>query len=361
MTPKRIRTHIITGFLGVGKTTAILNLLKQKPADEKWAVLVNEFGEVGVDGAILQSLNAAQSSSEAENSAVDNGVLDNGVVVKEIPGGCLCCVSGLPFQMGLNLLIAKEQPDVLLIEPTGLGHPRNILSTLRNDYYCDILHIGASLCLLDPRHLSQPRYIEHETFADQIQLADVLVANKTDLCSEQEQKQFEQLLRSASPKKSASAWVCNGEIDITLLDNPADEGRLALHPNAHHHGKIKAAKNAEQSGTGAGIDAQPALADDEDWRLLKNHGQGHFSLGWLIQGRLLFSAKKLRDWLSALDVERAKGLLNTDEGAMVFNLRDGVLSEMPTRALAESRLELIDRQPLDEHSLQQSLQSCINV
>ena len=103
-----IRTHLITGFLGVGKTTAILNLLKQKPEDEKWAVLVNEFGEVGVDGAVLQS---------------------QGAVVKEIPGGCLCCVSGLPFQIGLNMLIAKEKPDVLLIEPTGLGHPRNILAT----------------------------------------------------------------------------------------------------------------------------------------------------------------------------------------------------------------------------------------
>ncbi|MEL7401300.1 MAG: GTP-binding protein, partial [Pseudomonadota bacterium] len=86
-----IRTHIVTGFLGVGKTTAILSLLQQKPEAEKWAVLVNEFGEVGVDGAIL----ASQGDTMAN------------VVTREIPGGCLCCVSGLPFQMGLNLLIAR--------------------------------------------------------------------------------------------------------------------------------------------------------------------------------------------------------------------------------------------------------------
>ena len=144
-----IRTHLITGFLGVGKTTAILHLLQHKPAHEKWAVLVNEFGEVGVDGAIL----AAQ-----------------GAVVKEVPGGCLCCVSGLPFQMGLNMLIAREKPDVLLIEPTGLGHPRNILNTLRNEHYRDLLSIGAALCILDPRHLLNPRYTENDVYADQIQL-----------------------------------------------------------------------------------------------------------------------------------------------------------------------------------------------
>ena len=50
---KKVPTNIITGFLGVGKTTAILNLLKNKPADEKWAVLVNEFGEIGIDGAMM--------------------------------------------------------------------------------------------------------------------------------------------------------------------------------------------------------------------------------------------------------------------------------------------------------------------
>lgn len=341
----KIRTHLITGFLGVGKTTAILHLLKQKPATEKWAVLVNEFGEVGVDGAILESLNSAENAAD-----------DNQVVVKEIPGGCLCCVSGLPFQMGLNLLIAKEQPDVLLIEPTGLGHPRNILSTLRNEYYQDILQIDASICLLDPRHLSQPRYTGHETFVDQIQLADVLVANKTDMCNEQDRLNFEQLLVTAQPAKVASRWIEQGQLDVDLLNYPADDSRLAVHPDAHGH----PVENTENKAT-VGIDSQPALADEEDWRVLNNHGRGHFSLGWLIQGRLVFSARRLRDWLSTLDIERAKGLLNTDEGAMVFNLRDGVLSEMPTRALDESRLELIDDAPLDEEQLQQTLRLCLTV
>nr|CBX70012.1 hypothetical protein YEW_IU38090 [Yersinia enterocolitica W22703] len=94
------KTNLITGFLGCGKTTTIRHLLSQKPEHEKWAVLVNEFGEIGIDGALLA---------------------DSGAVLKEIPGGCMCCVNGFPMQVGLNMLLQQAKPDRLLIEPTGWG------------------------------------------------------------------------------------------------------------------------------------------------------------------------------------------------------------------------------------------------
>lgn len=68
----RVPTNILTGFLGVGKTTTILNLLKNKPENENWAVLVNEFGEIGIDGALMT---------------------DQGALIKEVPGGCMCCTA----------------------------------------------------------------------------------------------------------------------------------------------------------------------------------------------------------------------------------------------------------------------------
>ncbi|GGY52119.1 GTPase [Bacterioplanes sanyensis] len=318
----RVRTHLITGFLGVGKTTAILHLLRHKPAGEKWAVLVNEFGEVGVDGAILES---------------------QGAVVREVPGGCLCCVSGLPFQMGLNWLISREQPDVLLIEPTGLGHPRQVLETLRNEHYQDVLQLGAHVCLVDPRHLSQPRYLEHEAFIDQLQLADVLVANKTDLASAQDQQVFNDFVEKAQPAKSASAWLTQGELQPELLKVAADATRLAIHPHAHEHEQPQAAS------------APMTLASNEPWRRFSNHGQGHFSVGWLFAQQHVFALQAVRDWMAGLEVVRLKALLLTDQGPMVFNLRDGIASEMPTRPLDESRLEIITEQPLDEDLLEQQL------
>ena len=114
-----IPTNIITGFLGVGKTTVIKHLLSTKPVNERWAVLVNEFGEVGLDGSLLQ---------EAERS-------DQDVYIREVPGGCMCCASGLPMQIALNQLIMRSKADRLLIEPTGLGHPKEVLNALPQPCY----------------------------------------------------------------------------------------------------------------------------------------------------------------------------------------------------------------------------------
>ena len=96
---ENIPTNIITGFLGVGKTTAITHLLKNKPEGERWAVLVNEFGEIGIDGSLIAGNDSEQS----------------GVFIREVPGGCMCCTAGLPMQMALTMLLAKAKPDRLLI------------------------------------------------------------------------------------------------------------------------------------------------------------------------------------------------------------------------------------------------------
>ena len=91
-----VPTNIITGFLGVGKTSAILHLLKEKPKDERWAILVNEFGEIGVDGSLFEG----QHNQE------------QGVFIREVPGGCMCCAAGLPMQIALNQLLTRANPIV---------------------------------------------------------------------------------------------------------------------------------------------------------------------------------------------------------------------------------------------------------
>lgn len=320
------RVHLITGFLGTGKTTAILHLLANKPADEKWAVLVNEFGELGIDGAIIKQ---------------------TGVAVREVPGGCLCCVAGLPFQIGLNMLIAREQPDVLLIEPSGLGHPYNILNMLQDEQYQYVLTQGATLCLLDPRHLLNNKYLENEAFVDQLQLADVVVANKSDLCSEIEHTALHNYLANVLPAKAAWAWVSQGAISPELLALPYSSGRMAKFPEVH-----------------AQVNTEPMrivlpLAKHESFRRFKNQGQGHFSIGWLLKPELIFDAEKLRLWMSGLEVDRLKAIVCSNAGGLILNLRDGVLSEMPADHLNESRIEIIANAPLAEEELEQQLWECV--
>ena len=138
------RVNLITGFLGSGKTTTLRHLLAGKPEGENWAVLVNEFGEIGIDGALLA---------------------ESGAVLKEIPGGCMCCVNGLPMQVGLNMLLKQTRPDRLLIEPTGLGHPKQILDMLSAAVYQPWIDLRAtarplvrtSQGTIDAALLDQPR------------------------------------------------------------------------------------------------------------------------------------------------------------------------------------------------------------
>lgn len=149
------RVNLLTGFLGSGKTTTLLHLLAHKPQNENWAVLVNEFGEIGIDGALLAN---------------------RGATLKEIPGGCMCCVNGLPMQVGLNRLLQQNKPDRLLIEPTGLGHPRQLLQMLTSSVYQPWIELQATLTLLDARQLADVRVTENENFRDQLAAADIIAA-----------------------------------------------------------------------------------------------------------------------------------------------------------------------------------------
>lgn len=233
------KTNLITGFLGSGKTTSILHLLANKPANEKWAVLVNEFGEVGIDGALLA---------------------ESGALLKEIPGGCMCCVNGLPMQVGLNTLLRQGKPDRLLIEPTGLGHPKQILDMLTAPVYAPWIDLRATLCILDPRQLLDEKVVSNENFRDQLAAADVIVSNKADRSTEESQRAFV-AWREAYAGERRCVSTSQGNIDPALLDLP--RRNLAPLPagvgHAHDHGQKKALPRLAFPRTSAGVVASIAL------------------------------------------------------------------------------------------------------
>ena len=197
MAVREVPTTLVTGFLGVGKTTAIRDLLKQSPAGETWAVLVNEFGEVGIDGAVLGSGELA---------------------VREVAGGCICCSAGMALQVALVRLLREVAPDRLIIEPTGLAHPASVLDLMRRPGLREALARRATITLVDPVKFTQPRYAEHDTYRDQVTLADVLVANRCDLASDEEVGAFQEAAGQLYPPKLIVETTSFGRLDPAWLE-----------------------------------------------------------------------------------------------------------------------------------------------
>lgn len=310
---KNIPTNIITGFLGVGKTTAILHLLKNKPQDENWAILVNEFGEVGIDKSLF-------SAHEPDNS---------GIFIKEVPGGCMCCTAGLPMQIALTQLLSEAKPDRLLIEPTGLGHPKEVMNILTAEHYQGILNIQKIITLVDARKASLPTYTQHSTFQQQIEIADIIVANKSDQYNDQDLPKLEAYLKTINPQISEHIYsVSMGEIEYSWLDGQTTKQSFDHHTHIWDRSAVP-----------------PSIDHDElpdcGYLSIANKGEGFYSQGWIFKDDFIFSRKDLNILFLSESVERLKGVFITKQGCFSYNKADGVLTETDINDITQSRVELI--------------------
>lgn len=328
-----IPANIITGFLGSGKTTAIRHLLAQKPEDERWAVLVNEFGETGIDAALLAA------------DAIDH----DQVHIREVPGGCMCCAAGVPMQVALNQLLARARPHRLLIEPTGLGHPQQLLKTLTGENFAAVLDMRAVITLLDARKLHDSRYTEHRIFQQQLAVADRLVANKVDLYSDGDREQLDAFVRAHPELKDKPvSMVEQGRLDPAWLDRPSEQGQGST-------GAPALTRQQSADGPDTGEETLPASGV----RATHNQGEGYVSSGWRFAADRVFDYDQLSALLGQLPAERIKGVIHTDQGPFTFNREGETLNRAPARHQGESRLEIIarDEQALD--NLQARLHACL--
>jgi G3E family GTPase len=318
--------NIVTGFLGVGKTTAILKLLEQKPDHERWAVLVNEFGEIGVDGSLVEG----QSKS------------DTGLYVKEVPGGCMCCTAGLPMQVALNRLLQTSRPQRLLIEPTGLGHPTEVMQSLAAEHYREVLSLQKVLTLVDARNLSDQRYTSHPTFRQQLEIADVIVANKADLYSRQDRKVLDAFVQQHCGTSVEIQITEHGRIDLHALEGPPANSFQPREPHAGHADPTRAADLPfPDSGVVSAV----------------NSGGGFASMGWRFSPTKVFNHRRLIAFLTGLQVERMKAVFITELGVFGYNLTRDALTEVEIDECTESRIEIV-AEPIDE-VWEPSLKACL--
>ena len=324
-----VPTNVITGFLGAGKTSAILHLLKSKPENERWAVLVNEFGEIGIDGSLF-------SGQHNENS---------GVFIREVPGGCMCCAAGLPMQIALNQLLTRAKPDRLLIEPTGLGHPTEVLQVLTSEYYFDVLSIEKIITLVDARNLADNNYTEHLTFNQQIANSDVIVGNKQDLYQAQDKIQLKHYAAAKSSPEVEVIFTEHGQLPLTLL-----EGETCVFVGSHHH---RHSESTEQTST-----ADMALPASGYLKAV-NQGEGFHSIGWRFDASKIFNRQSLFVFLSGVCAARLKAVFITEDGVFGYNLTPDALTEIELDECLESRIEIIATEISEDWETQ--LFACITV
>ncbi|MEC4812866.1 MAG: cobalamin biosynthesis protein CobW [Scytonema sp. PMC 1069.18] len=240
----KIPATVITGFLGSGKTTIIRHLL-QNNQGRRIAVIVNEFGEIGIDGELLRSCRVCDEEEDPNSN------------ILELTNGCLCCtVQEEFFPVMQQLLKRREQIDCMLIETSGLALPKPLVQAFRWQEIrtgatvdsvvtvvdCEAVSTGtlaADLDALNIQRQADPN-IEHETpveelFEDQLACADLVILTKTDLVAPQTRLQVQDWLQQQL-RPGVKIVPCQGgqvNPDVLLGFNAAVEDNLDSRPSHH--------------------------------------------------------------------------------------------------------------------------------
>ncbi|MDT8854344.1 cobalamin biosynthesis protein CobW [Paracoccaceae bacterium Fryx2] len=239
----KIPVTVITGFLGSGKTTLIRHLMAN-PQGKRLAVLVNEFGTLGVDGEILKS--CADANCPVEN-------------IVELANGCICCTVADDFIPTIEALMALPvRPDHILIETSGLALPKPLLKafdwpairsritvdgviTLADAEAVAAGRFAPDLAAVEAQRLADPS-LDHETplsevFEDQIACADIVLLSKADLAGVAGLAAARALISAESPRRVPMIEMTDGVVDpkVILGINAAAEDDIAARPS-HHDG-----------------------------------------------------------------------------------------------------------------------------
>ncbi|PWB32254.1 cobalamin biosynthesis protein CobW [Pseudomonas sp. SDI] len=318
---QQIPTHLIAGPLGAGKTSLIRQLLAQRPADERWAVLINEFGQIGLDAALLSTD-------------------DQGVTMGEVAGGCLCCVNGLPFQVGLGRLLRKARPDRLFIEPSGLGHPAQLLAQLNRAPWLGVLSVQPALMVLDAQALAAGEPLPAAQ-AQALSSAGLLLLNKADTLPEEKRLWITAQLPEVPMVWSEQGYLnlvdlpgyANGAVERTAVDNLAVTETPAALASLWTNPQVP-------------ICSYQQLADG-------------WSIGWRWHPAQQLDRQRLRTFLESLGWRRAKLVIHSHEGWSAGNLLNGAaLLWQPSEWRQDSRIELIFAEAQDVEKLNAGMLGC---
>ncbi len=336
---KRIESNgtpvtILTGFLGAGKTTLLNHILSNQDG-LKTAVLVNEFGEIGIDNDLVVSTSAD---------------------MVELSNGCICCTINGELLEAVERILKRPEPlEYLVVETTGLADPLPVAMTFLGSELRDQTRLDSIITLIDAENCNA-RVIESEVGRSQIIYGDILLLNKTDLVSKDRVKELEESLRSIK-KDARILHSVKGDVPLPLLMSVGlfESDRIA-NTAIHDHGDHNHAHDDHSH------------AHDDHSHAHHDHGEhldieGYTSLSFSSDGP--FSLRKFQNFLDNQlpeSVFRAKGILwfNESEKRHIFHLAGKRFSidDSDWNGKRKNQLVLIG-QEMNHSTLKEQLQECV--
>lgn len=260
----------------------------------------------------------------------------------------LAVACAVPLVCRLSQLISYAKPHRLLIEPTGVGHPKEVLATLQQPYYQDMFAMQATLTLVDARTVAQSRYRENAIYQEQLSIADVIIATKTDLYKGDEQTQLKAYLEAQGLTNTPLLVLKEPLKDLAIFGSAQRCAERQRSEKEHEQAKIFSQYPQHALPHGSTHDTSP------DWQrtleetgavMIENTAQGFYSQGWVFSGSKIFNFKKVMNVLSGIEADRLKAVMITEKGIFGFNKVDNALTCDELDECSDSRLEIIDTQP----------------
>lgn len=247
MQMRKLPVTIVTGFLGSGKTTLLRHIL-QHAEGRRIAVIVNEFGELGIDGEILKGCGIGCDDAQGEASGQ----------LYELANGCLCCTVQEAFYPVMEALVERRADiDHVLIETSGLALPKPLVQafnwpTIKNSFTVDAVvtvvdgpatargQFAENPQAVDAQRRTDPNLDHesplHELFADQLSSADLVIVNKADLVDDTQLAQVETAIRDEIPPQVKIVRAERGELDLAMLLGLESASEETIHLRHDHHG-----------------------------------------------------------------------------------------------------------------------------
>ncbi|MDD9984448.1 MAG: GTP-binding protein [Gammaproteobacteria bacterium] len=282
-----LRINLLFGFLGSGKTTLVRRILGERGGERPMAVIVNEFGEVGVDGDVIAG---------------------NSVNLVELTSGCLCCTLRGSLMSAVEELREKAAVEQIVVEATGVASPGDMLEDLNDSKIAHEIDVGPLVTVVDAPKFTRLQQMLGEFYEEQVENADVLVLNKIDLATPEELDQAKAAVREINPDATL-LFAEQGDTDLALLlDGPESVLLAQMQAEADGHGHHR---------HDHGGDHDPGLAHHADDHHHHEHGHAHAHApaeSFVMNASGDFSHAGLADAFASMpdNVWRSKGFLTVD-------------------------------------------------